>query len=245
MLVGALFGEAYINQHYPQNLVKDGNLLSNWKFERTRIKDISIFANYSTNNAKSDTDGAGTFPANQYDLSGEYGRSSLDTRHRFIVGSNFDVPWGIRGRPFIIFRSGTPFNITNGIDSNSDALFTERPTFAQLASRCDQFSLTDSFCDFSDVLDFTRTIPRNYGTGPEYFNVNLRLSKEFEFGTRSGGDSADSGGGRGGRFGGPFGNSGGNRGGSGDEEEGRYKLQFNWKLILPLRASFLKFFLHH
>ena len=33
MLVGALFGEAYINQHYPQNLVKDGNLLPNWKFE--------------------------------------------------------------------------------------------------------------------------------------------------------------------------------------------------------------------
>ena len=33
MLVGALFGEAYINQHYPQNLVKDGNLLPDWKFE--------------------------------------------------------------------------------------------------------------------------------------------------------------------------------------------------------------------
>lgn len=33
VLIGALFGEAYINQHYPQNLIKDGNLLPNWKFE--------------------------------------------------------------------------------------------------------------------------------------------------------------------------------------------------------------------
>lgn len=33
MLVGALFGEAYVNQHYPPNLVKDGNLPANWKFE--------------------------------------------------------------------------------------------------------------------------------------------------------------------------------------------------------------------
>ena len=33
MLVGALFGEAYVNQHYPQNLVKDGILQPGWKFE--------------------------------------------------------------------------------------------------------------------------------------------------------------------------------------------------------------------
>ncbi|MEO8072570.1 MAG: beta-galactosidase trimerization domain-containing protein [Acidobacteriota bacterium] len=33
MLVGAMFGEAYINQHYPQNLLKDGNLLPDWKFD--------------------------------------------------------------------------------------------------------------------------------------------------------------------------------------------------------------------
>lgn len=217
-------GQGNIFQYESTGKLNQNQLLFNL---RTRIKDISIFANYSLNSAKSDTDGAGTFPANQYDLSGEFGRSSLDTRHRFVVGSNFDVPLGISVRPFIIFRSGTPFNITNGIDSNGDTLFTERPTFAQLASRCDERGLTDSFCDFSDVLDFTQTIPRNYGTGPEYFNVNLRLSKEFEFGTRSG-DSAESGGGRrgrGGRFGGPFGNSGGNRG-SGNDEEGRYTLQF-------------------
>ncbi len=33
MLVGALFGETYINQHYPKNLVKDQKLLPDWNFE--------------------------------------------------------------------------------------------------------------------------------------------------------------------------------------------------------------------
>lgn len=33
MLVGALVGEAYVNAHYPQNLLKDGVLQADWKFE--------------------------------------------------------------------------------------------------------------------------------------------------------------------------------------------------------------------
>ena len=192
---------------------------------RTRFGAYSIFGNYSLNDAKSDTDGAGTFPINQYDLSGEYGRSSLDATHRFVVGGSYNAPLGFRIRPFIIFRSGSPFNITNGIDSNGDTLFTERPTFAQLATRCNTLGLTDSFCDFSNVSDLNQTIPRNYGTGPEFFIVNLRTSKSFGFGKRDGGgDSAGSGRGRGGRFGGPFG--GGGRRGGGNDGESRFQLEF-------------------
>ena len=33
MLIGALVGEAYVNSHYPQNLVKDSILLPSWKFD--------------------------------------------------------------------------------------------------------------------------------------------------------------------------------------------------------------------
>ena len=207
-------GEGNIFQYESTGKFNQNQLIFNL---RTRIKDVSVFANYSLNYAKSDTDGAGTFPADQYDLSGEYGRAALDTRHRFVIGGGFDLPWEISVRPFIIFRSGTPFNITTGEDANGDTLFNERPTFAQLALRCNELSLTNSFCNFSDVSDLNQIIPRNYGTGPEFFNVNLRMSKAFEFGTRSGGgDSAGGGGrGRGGRFGGPFGGGGGgNRGGN-------------------------------
>ncbi len=194
---------------------------------RTRFSAFSIFGNYSLNYAKSDTDGAGTFPVNQYDLDGEYGRSALDSRHRFVVGGSYDAPFGFRLRPFIIFRSGSPFNITNGVDANGDTLFTERPTFAQLFTRCNELGLNTGFCDQSGISDPNLTIPRNYGTGPEFFIVNLRASKAFEFGTRGGGDDNSAGGGgrrRGGRFGGPFG--GGRGRGGGRNSDSRYSLEF-------------------
>src|SRR5207248_5318752 len=67
---------------------------------------ISIFTFYVLNSAKSDTDGAGTFPANQYDTSTEYGRSSIDTGHRFVLGGSVVAPYNVRLSPFIIASSG-------------------------------------------------------------------------------------------------------------------------------------------
>ena len=147
-------GEGNIFQYESTGSFNQNQLIFNF---RTRIKDFSVFANYSLNDAKSDTDGAGTFPIDQNDLDGEYGRSALDSTQRFVLGGSYDAPYGFRIRPFIIFRSGSPFNITNGVDSNGDTLFTERPTFAQLFARCDLLGLTASFCDPSGVGDLNRT----------------------------------------------------------------------------------------
>ncbi|MGE3465989.1 MAG: TonB-dependent receptor [Pyrinomonadaceae bacterium] len=213
--------EGNIFQYESTGKFRQNQLLFN---VRTRIKDVSIFANYSLNKAESDTDGAGSFPVDQYDLTGEFGRAAIDSRHRFVVGSNFTAPWDIRIRPFIVFRSGSPFNITTGTDTNGDTLFNERPTFAELFARCDEIGLTTSFCDRAGIADPGQPLPRNYATGPEFFNVNLRMSKAFQFGTRGGGDSSGGGGRRGGRFGGPFGVGRGRQGGN--EEEGRFSVEF-------------------
>lgn len=175
----------------------------------------SLFGNYRLGFAKGDTDGAGSFPAYSYDLTGEYGRTVFDIRHSFIVGGNIVVPWGVTLNPFIIAQSGRPFNITRGFDSNGDALFTERPTFAQLQTRCSELNLTASFCN-SGSHDPTETIPRNYGTGPSYFSVNMRVSRNFGFGhvaaaPARAGDNTGGGGDRGGNNRG--GRSGGRAGG--------------------------------
>ena len=73
-------------------------------------------------------------------------------------------------------------------------------------------------------------IPRNLGTGPSQFSLNLRLSRTWGFGTTkfagsSGGSRANAGGGYGGRGGG-FGGFGGGRGGpfGGGTTEHRYNL---------------------
>jgi len=189
----------------------------------------SIFGNYAFGYAKSDSDGVGTFPANSYDLSGEYARALLDIRHRFVIGGNFSAPFGIGFSPFITVRSGVPFNITTGVDTNGDTLFTERPAFATDLSEpgivITRFGAFDPTPDLGDQL-----IPRNFGRGPEFFLVNLRVTKEFGFGggEKSSSSQGQGGGGGGGRGGinSPFGGGGPQRGG-GDDEESRFKLEFS------------------
>ncbi len=156
---------------------------------------FSIFGNYSLGFTNNDTDGG--FPAYAYDLTDEWGRASFDTRHSFVVGGNFSVPWGISLSPFINYNSGRAFNIITGVDSNGDRQFTERPTFAQLATRCNDLGLSYSYCDVSEY-DPNEIVPRNFGRAPQFINVNLRVSKTFGFGKTEGGSSAANTGGQGG-----------------------------------------------
>jgi uncharacterized membrane protein YgcG len=186
---------------------------------------FSLFIRYSLSKAESDTDGAGSFPANQYDLSSEWGRASFDVRHRLIVGGTINAPWGIRLNPLIMLTSGRPFNITTGRDTNGDSLFTERPAFATDLTKTGVIVTRFGAFDPNPAAG-QELIPRNYGTGPAFFNVNLGLSKTFGFGgsrsdaagstAQNGGRGADRGGrGGAGGGGGPRGGGGGDFGGGG------------------------------
>lgn len=187
---------------------------------------FSFFASYILGKATSDTDDANSFPANSYDLAGEYGRSSLDVRHRFIFGGTIRAPLGLNLNPFVIASSGQPYNITSGIDSNGDSVFNDRPTYAQLDARCTALGLAYSFCDASGVSDPSAIIPRNFGSGPAFFTANMRLSKTFGFGGESSGDSGGFMGGGGPGGGGPP-PGGGGRGGFGNATSKRYNLTFS------------------
>lgn len=175
-------------------------------------RNLSLFGNYRLGFSEGDTDGAGSFPAYSYNLDGEFGRSSLDIRHSFFFGGSIGVPWGIRLNPFIIARSGAPFNITRGVDVNGDSLFNERPTFAQLNLACVERGLTNGFCDIGDVADPNAVIPRNYGRGPSFFSVNLNITKNFGFGTAPERVASNT---QGNQAGGPPNLGGGRRGGGG------------------------------
>jgi hypothetical protein len=150
---------------------------------------FSVSFRYSLNNAESDTDGAGTFPANQYDLSSEYGRSSFDTKHRVFLIGNVGMPWGIRLTPFMVASSGRPFNITIGRDINGDSLFTDRPAFATDLTK-PGVVITKYGAFDPNPTPGQELIPRNYGTGPSFLNVNLRASKSFGFGNRGSNSTA-------------------------------------------------------
>ena len=204
---------------------------------------VSIFGNYSFGRAKSDSDGAGTFPANSSGLSDEYGNSALDIRHRLVVGGTLNAPLGVRLSPFITFRSGVPFNITTGNDTNGDTIFTDRPAFAtDLDRRCDFGTATSpnvrpcivqtAFGNFDLMPVSGQTIiPRNYGRGPEFFVVNLRAAKEFGFGggSKKSSKRAQSSGDNNNRTGtnSPFGAGGGQPNSGDDEDESPYKLELS------------------
>jgi hypothetical protein len=193
---------------------------------------FTLFSNYTLSKMNSDTDGAGSFPANNYDVSDEYGRSSADVRHRFVLGGSVEAPWGLRLNPFVTAFSGRPFNITTGLDNNGDTQFNDRPAFADsLSPNCVPNS---AGCDVKETpwgkFDIRpkagqTIIPRNFGQATSYLSVNMRVSKTIglggttkraataaaarKSGTAAGGDQTAQGGAAGG------GRGGGGRGGGG------------------------------
>jgi Carboxypeptidase regulatory-like domain len=187
---------------------------------------VSIFSSYVLAKILNDTDGQGgsLFPADSYDMSGEWGRGSTDIRHRFTLAGTISLPWyKLSLNPFIIATSGRPFNITTGRDTNGDRLFTERPAFATDLSRPSVVQTPYGAFDLNP-LPGQQIIPRNYGEGPAFFSVNLRVGRTWSFGAvpernasssagASGGSAAS--GGRGARGGGGSGGGGGGRRGGG------------------------------
>ncbi|HMQ02817.1 MAG TPA: TonB-dependent receptor [Pyrinomonadaceae bacterium] len=209
----------------------------NINFRNMYNRNFTVFANYSLGFSNSDTDGAGSFPAYSYDLSDEYGRSLFDIRHNFVIGGNFTLPYQFTLSPFIIANGGRPFNITRGLDLNGDLLFTERPTFAQLAAACSSRGVTASYCDVAGQ-DPNAIIPRNYGEGPGSFTVNLRVGRNFGFGKapERGGVASNQGGpqrgGQGGMGGFGGGRGGGRPGGGGGFGGGEGRKPYNLNLTV-------------
>jgi len=178
-------------------------------------RSFTLFTFYVLNYANSNTDGATSMPANPYNLAQDYGRAAIDIRNRFVLGGSIVTKWNVRLSPFIIARSGAPFDITTGRDNNGDSVFTDRPSFATEASA--PGAVMTPFGAFNpNPLPGAVLIPRNYGDGPGYFSVNMRLSRTFGFGPRreTSGMRPDGGGG-GGHGGGGRGGPGGMRMGGG------------------------------
>lgn len=147
---------------------------------------FSVFANYTFGKANSDTD-FGSFPVNQYDLSGEYGRSFFDVRHRLFIGGSMGIPFlNLSLNPIIIANTGRPFNITTGSDDNRDGIFNDRPAFADAQTPAADLRHTQ-WGDFDirpnqNGKSGQTIIPRNYGEGPGFFSVNLRVGRTISFG---------------------------------------------------------------
>ncbi|MCA1636521.1 MAG: carboxypeptidase regulatory-like domain-containing protein, partial [Acidobacteria bacterium] len=153
---------------------------------------FSVFANYNTGKATSDTDCifggiGGCFPADSYDLSNENGRVAFFARHQFHFGGNLAIPkLKLSLNPFIIARTGQFFNIISGVDRNGDGIFNDRPAFADAQTTTADLVHTQ-WGDFDRNPKPGQTIiPRNLGEGPAFLSINLGVSRTFSFGNKPG-----------------------------------------------------------
>jgi hypothetical protein len=138
-----------------------------------RLGSSSFNFNYTLASNHDDTGGTFSLPANSYDLSGEWGRSSQHQRHSIYAGYNFNLPWRISANTRIRANTGRPYNITTGSDENGDTHTNDRPA----------------------------GVARNAGDGPGFFEVDLGLRKTFALRRsppRQGGAAAGGSGGAGG-----------------------------------------------
>lgn len=192
---------------------------------------VSLNGAYIWTTAHSNTDGTlcassagcGTSsPVNQYDLSEEWSRSSLDIASRMFLFGSVQAPWKVQLSPFITASSGLPFDILTGGDYLGNGVLNARPSIASGPGPgiiATPYGYLNPNPQLGQPL-----LPRNYGTGPAQFTFNLRVSRTWGFGETkfsgpSGGARASGGGGGGGGRGGGgfggFGGGGGRRGGGG------------------------------
>jgi hypothetical protein len=169
---------------------------------------------YSLNFANSDTGGIGSFASVPNDLHADYGRASFDVRNRLFLYGSWTAPHFITLSPLIVATSGSPYNITSGLDEFNDNIFNERAVFApagvgKTVAGCGTFATPGTDGD-------TTQVPINYCTGPSQFSFNLRLVKTWGFGGPANPNAAQGEGGHGGPGGGGRGGpGGGGRGGPG------------------------------
>ena len=209
-----------IYQYQSGGIYNQNQLMLNYT---VRAKRVSLFGFYAMNFASADTSGAGYFPSDQSNPHSDYGRATFDVHNRFLLGGNFQAPFGVSVSPMLVANSGAPFNITLGQDLNGDNQFNDRPAFATSASTD---VMHTSYGDFDlNPSAGEALIPYNYGTGPGQLSMNMRISKSFGIGPKvangitpgmfgPGGPGGPRGGGPGGMGGGlgPRGLSGGSGG---------------------------------
>jgi len=240
--------QGIVDQYYPQAVFKQNQFIVNVN-ARFSPK-LSVVGFYNLTNANSDG-GAGSDVSNSYNLSQDYGRASFASRNMVFMLANYQGAWGIRYNPFLIAQSGKPYNITTSNDLTGDNFFNSRPSLVA-NSLCTSANPQDALTSFGclDTSPATTAsgytpIPINEGNGPAAVAVNLRISRAFGIGPKTGstadggpppgggpggGGPGGGGGGRGGGLGpGGFGGGGGGRpGGMGTPGTGRkYSLTFS------------------
>ncbi len=177
------YGPNDIYQYESAGLFNQQQFLIN--LSRRMTNGLSIFGYYAWTHAMSNTDGPNWFVSNPYNANADYGRSAYDISHSVVVGATYSGPFHILFSPFFIARSGAPFDITTGTSPYGDLLFNARPALGTSAGAPGVMATPLGLFQTNPAAGAT-LIPRNYGTGPMFVTLNMRISRTFGFGSTEG-----------------------------------------------------------
>ena len=183
-----------------------------------RFRRFSLFGFYVYNNMLSNTGGVNSFLSNAHDTKLDYGRAQQDIHNRFVIFGNLQGPWATSLSPFLVYNSGTPYNLTIGRDLTANNQFNARPAFAASCSETGAVDVSQFGFPCLDTTPLGRNekiVPYGYGTGPSNVSLNMRVAKVIGIGPRVEGGAGGGRGPGGGRGGHGFGGLSGNQGGPG------------------------------
>ncbi len=129
-------------------------------------------ASYTLASAIRNVEGFLFLAQDQLNPDAEKGRASNNRRHQLVAHVTWRVPWDIQIAGLFSARSGTPWNVTTGRDNNLDTEQNDRPDLANPDG--DPRDRTTYFADFTNRVG---NLERNYGTGPSFFTIDMRVSK--------------------------------------------------------------------
>ena len=150
---------------------------------RVTLGRVTAFSFLTLNHARGDSNGATSFPSDQYNVRADQGRLSTVAGQRLYVGGNASLPYGFTSSAYFAVSSGLPFDITIGQDLNGDTVFSDRPAFATDLTRASVVRTAYGNFDLAPSTGQT-VIPHNYGTAPGYLGLQLSLNRNVPLGPR-------------------------------------------------------------
>jgi hypothetical protein len=117
----------------------------------------------------------------------------MDRRHNFMMTGSVMGPASVRFAPFVTLRSGSPYDVTSGMDifGNNGSV---RADFAAPGASCASSNVKctpyGNFQAVTNAATLGNLIPRNYLTMPGLVSLNLRVYRVFGFGAKKGANAA-------------------------------------------------------
>jgi hypothetical protein len=134
----------------------------------------SFGVSYTLSRSLRDVEDFQYFAQDELNPAADKGPSNNDRRHQVVTNFNWIIPGGVQVAGLASMRTGLPWNVTTGLDSNLDTQVNDRPDLAVPGG--------DPLAKSTYDANFTRRVgnlPRNSNRGPNYFSLDVRLSKHL------------------------------------------------------------------